>query len=60
MSLSDRVRTSLIIPKLIVLATVGLFVLAASMAYVIVTAEPSIILEESAKISDSIKATVNP
>ena len=65
MLLIERLRTSLVLPKIILGATIVLFAFAIAMAYVIfsiafASGNLGIILSDSAQITDSIKATVIP
>ncbi len=65
MLLIERLRTSLVLPKIILCATIVLFAFAIAIAYVIfslafASGNLGIILSDSAQISDSIKATVTP
>ncbi len=65
MLLIERLRTSLVLPKIILCATIVLFAFAIAMAYVIfsmalASGNLGIILQDSAQITDSIKATVIP
>ena len=61
----ERIKTSLILPKIILGATIILFAFSIAMAYVIfsmafATGNLDVIISSSAQISDSIKAMVNP
>jgi len=56
--LHERIRTSLILPQIIFVVTIGLIVFAAAIGMVLATTPPEVILKEGAGISDSIKATV--
>jgi hypothetical protein len=56
--LIERIKTSLILPKIMFAATVFLFLFAGAMAYTLAVTEPSVLLEESAGIQDRIDAVI--
>ena len=63
--LIERIKTSLVLPKIILGATILLLVFSIALAYVIfsmafATGNLDVIISNSAQISDSIKATVIP
>ncbi len=63
--LIERIKTSLVLPKIILGATILLFAFSIALAYVIfsmafATGNLDVIISNSAIISDSIKATVIP
>jgi len=56
--LIERIKTSLILPKVILFSTVFLFAYAAMIGYTILAYPPEQIIQESVGISDSINAIV--
>lgn len=56
--LIERIKTSLWIPKIIFGTTVVLSLFAVSMAYAYITMDPSEMIQEAARIQDSITAKV--
>jgi len=59
--LLQRIRTSLWLPKIIFWATVSVLIFDASLVYAYITIEPSVLIQEAAKIQDNLtyKVIVN-
>lgn len=58
MEIVERIKTSLIMPKLILGSTIFLFIMAGAMAVVLATTDPAVLLEESVGIEDTINAVL--
>ena len=52
--LIERIRTSLWIPKIIFGTTIALTLFAVSMAYAFITIEPSEMIQEAARVQDTL------
>ena len=52
--LIERIKTSLLLPKIIFGTTIALTLFAASLAYAFITMEPSEMIQDAAKIQDQL------
>ena len=52
--LIERIKTSLLIPKIIFGTTIALVIFAASLAYAFITIEPSEMIQEAARVQDTL------
>jgi hypothetical protein len=56
--LIERIKTSLLLPKIIFGTTIALTLFAVSIAYAFMTIEPSEMIQEAARVQDSLTYTV--
>ena len=52
--LIERIKTSLLLPKIIFVTTIALTLFAASLAYAFITIEPSEMIQEAARVQDTL------
>jgi len=52
--LIERIKTSLLLPKIIFGTTIALTLFAASLAYAFITIEPSEMIQEAARVQDTL------